>query len=614
MVNERNTENLVRNMLKDAGYYDNHSIVIEEQASKNPRIDKLLSTASKKGNSRGRPEFIISFIDKPDDLIVIECKASIFKHESKDRKNYANYAVDGVLLYASYLKKGFNVTAIGVSGENHKEKKISSFLWLKNHLMYKAIQDKILLKPNEITALIKQTSEPFNEEELIKKAIEYNSFLHSYSVKEDARCTLISAILISLQDEAFLNGFKYNNSNHSLIESMLLACNNVLETNGLSLDKRNVIISEYEKFKNNNSFSSDIIIDKKTKQSKKNTLLKEFIFSISQEILPHIQESQFDVLGKFYTQFIRYAGSDKNTGLVLTPTHITDFFCEIAELNTDDVVLDPCCGTSGFLVSAMNYMLKKAGNNIDKQKQIKKSQLIGVETRPDMFSHACSNMMMRGDGKSHVIFGDFFVEKNKNQVKSHKPTKGFLNPPYKDKNTVEQLEFIENTLECLTMSGTCIAICQMSTVVSNNKDVIAIRERLLERHTLKAVFSMPNDLFYPVAAAITCILVFEAHKPHLKNRETFFGYFKEDGFIKKKSNKNSRRIDSGKWSDIKNTWLDAYRNNKTISGLSITKVIDAKNEWCAEAYMETNYNTLTEEDFIKSLKEYVVFNFLQENN
>ena len=87
MVNERNTENLVRNMLKDAGYYDNHSIVIEEQASKNPRIDKLLSTASKKGNSRGRPEFIISFIDKPDDLIVIECKASIFKHESKDRKN-----------------------------------------------------------------------------------------------------------------------------------------------------------------------------------------------------------------------------------------------------------------------------------------------------------------------------------------------------------------------------------------------------------------------------------------------------------------------------------------------------------------------------------------------
>lgn len=61
----------------------------------------------------------------------------------------------------------------------------------------------------------------------------------------------------------------------------------------------------------------------------------------------------------------------------------------------------------------MNYMVKKAGNNIDKQKYIKSSQLIGVEKRPDMFSHACSNMMMRGDGKSHILYGNCFDQKTK---------------------------------------------------------------------------------------------------------------------------------------------------------------------------------------------------------
>ena len=104
MVNERKTENLVRKLLEENGYTNKSNVIIEEQASDNPRIDKLLQTASKKGRGKGYPEFIISFKDKPDDIIIIECKAETKKHESKSRKRYAEYAVDGALLYASYLK------------------------------------------------------------------------------------------------------------------------------------------------------------------------------------------------------------------------------------------------------------------------------------------------------------------------------------------------------------------------------------------------------------------------------------------------------------------------------------------------------------------------------
>jgi type I restriction enzyme M protein len=607
MANERKTEQLVRSMLNDKGYYSNSFIVVEEQASDNPKIDKLLKLASKGGKGKGYPEFIISFKNNPNHIILIECKAETTFHESKNKKHYKDYAVDGVLLYSSYLKDSFNVTAIAVSGQNEREKKVSSFLWLKEHYTYKNIQDKTILAPDEISNILVEQSKPITEDELIKQAIDYNSFLHKYSIPEVERCTLISAILIALQDGPFLSSYQQYKSNKDLIDNLIEACKRVLKENELDDAKTTVTIDEYSKFKNNVAFTSQTFYNKKSKADEVNTILKDFIILINENILPYINNSEFDVLGKFYTQFIRYAGSDKKTGLVLTPTHITDLFCEIADLSVDDIVFDECCGTAGFLVSAMNYMLKKAGNDSDRKKKIKSSQLLGIEARSDMFSHACSNMMMRGDGKSHILYGDCFKEENTSIIKSQNPTKAFLNPPYQDGNAAEQLEFIENALSCLVKDGICIAICQMSTTVSSNNDVVEVRERLLQNHTLEATFSMPTELFHPVGVN-TSILIFKAHNPHPKGKKSFFGYFKDDGFVK---TKNHGRIDkNNKWDAIKKTWLNAYVNKESIIGLSVMQEVTKDDEWCAEAYLETDYSTISKDDFTETLKQYVAFQFL----
>ena len=127
MINERKTEKIVRNMLSSAGY-DSKDIIIEEQASENPSISKLLKNASKKGVGVGRPEFIIRSSKKPNFLIVIECKADEGKHESVSRDKYAEYAVDGVLLYTSFLAKEYDVLAIAVSGETKSKLKVSHFI------------------------------------------------------------------------------------------------------------------------------------------------------------------------------------------------------------------------------------------------------------------------------------------------------------------------------------------------------------------------------------------------------------------------------------------------------------------------------------------------------
>lgn len=610
MANERNTENLVRNMLRHKGYYDDPNIIVEEQKSKSPRIQKLLSTASKKGKGTGRgyPEFIIRFKDKPNDLIIIECKALTLNHQSAKKDKPQKYAVDGALSYAHHLKKYFNVTAIGISGETEQEKKISTFLWLKNANTYTSIPDGAFLTASEIHDIIIEQQEPISEEELLKKAIKYNEDLNSYSIPAPERCTFISSILVALQDKPFLKNYDSYENNNELLEALYKACERVLKKNFSDQTKIKVILSEYKKFQYNTTFTSSSIKKIKEREPQENIILKEVITDFIEDILPSVRKEQFDILGKFYNQFIRYAGSDAKTGLVLTPKHITDFFCDIADLNQHDIVFDPCCGTGGFLVSAMNYMLNKARNSQDTQKKIKSNQLIGIEDRTDMFSHACSNMMIWGDGKSHIYHGSCFNEDLKKIIKDKAPNITFLNPPYQKGNAVEQLQFVENALDYIQRNGMGIAICQMSTVVSSNESLIEVRSRLLEKHTLKAVFSMPDDLFHPINV-VTCILVFEAHRPHTDNKESFFGYFKDDGFIKRK---HQGRIDhKNRWSDIKRKWLDAYKNNKNIPRLSITQKVTAKDEWCAEAYMETDYSILTDDDFIKTIKDYVAFEFLK---
>ena len=145
---------------------------------------------------------------------------------------------------------------------------------------------------------------------------------------------------------------------------------------------------------------------------------------------------------------------------------------------------------------------------------------------------------------------------------------------------------------------------------------LELKKKLLEKHTLQAVLSMPDELFFnSKVGVVSCVMVFTAHRPHPNHKETYFGYYKDDGFVKRK---NKGRIDAyDKWEilddqknligGIKKKWLTYFENRKEEAGFSVNQIITADMEWATEAYMETDYSNLKDENFEDTILNYVTF-------
>lgn len=594
-VNERKTESIVRKhfemFLED--------IILEEQSSDNPKIKKLLSTASKSGLGGGYPEFIIQYKNNPDFIIVVECKADITKHESPNRDKYRDFSVDGALLYSSYLSKDFDVLSIAVSGETNASKKISHFLQVKGDKnAVEIFSDKFLSADDYLNGYIKSPEKYRQDyEKLLTYSKDLNEKLQGHKIVEGDRALLISCILIALENKAFSKSYKDYSEPKQLAEYLITIVKNEFQNGNIGDDKLAILTGRFSFIKTDTSLSQ------------KENVLRDIISDINENIKDFIKTHEYvDVLGQLYIEFLRYANSDKGLGIVLTPPHITEFMSELAEVNKNSTVYDNCTGTGGFLVSAMNLMIKDAKGDQEKIKSIKKNQLIGVEYQAHIFALACSNMFIHQDGKSSIFNGSCFDDEITEKVKSYKPTVGLLNPPYKSKKSdEEEFEFILNNLQCLEQGGKCVAIVPLSLGQEQKGKILELKKRLLGLHTLEAVFSMPDELFFnSKVSTVTCIMVLTAKRPHPKNKKTFFGYYKDDGFVKRK---NKGRIDLYQKfeKDIKEKWITAFINREEKAGFSVTKEVSANDEWCAETYLETDYSKFSDTLCVEKMLEYSTY-------
>jgi type I restriction-modification system DNA methylase subunit len=183
---------------------------------------------------------------------------------------------------------------------------------------------------------------------------------------------------------------------------------------------------------------------------------------------------------------------------------------------------------------------------------------------------------------------------------------GFLNPPYSQKGKgLDELNFVSNMLGCLKEGSLGFALVPMSCAIQKS----SVKEKLLRDNTLVATMSMPDELFYPTAA-VPCAMVFRAGVPHDPDVETWFGYWKDDGYIKIK--KEGRVDYYNRWeNEIKFSWIDMFKSRREIAGKSVKHKVTADDEWCVEAYVDTDYSDLGEEDFINEMKKYTLFSILE---
>ena len=247
-----------------------------------------------------------------------------------------------------------------------------------------------------------------------------------------------------------------------------------------------------------------------------------------------------DALGKFYETFLKYANGAKEMGIVLTPRHITKFAADVVGVGPDDRVLDPACGTGGFLISAMENMRQHK----DYLRFIDEG-VYGIEQRDDVYGLAIVNMIFRGDGKSHVYDGNCFdhqfwdrdnnvwytLDDSTFQGAVRPFTRVFMNPPFKLEDSPET-RFVNYALGQLREDGIMFVI--LPFVAVGGSRATEWRRQLLQRHTLLASIQFDKNLFYPVAEA-TYGLIIKAHHPHSEDQQVFMGRLFDDNHRPRRS-------------------------------------------------------------------------------
>lgn len=620
---EKYTEKLTEQEMKISDYGENDFgfVYVQGENTPNSDINEALKKAGGKpkncdlndfstaGTGKAKPEYVITLKHDLNTVIVVECKNSARKHSSETLNHPKDFAVDGVLYYTKYLKAHFNVIAVAISGSKKSEVQVDAFYWPKNQENYSELvkSKNIILEPENYLKLVRgeKVQKAYSLSEVKATAVKIHDSLRINKMTEKLKPLFIAGILIALQDDSFSNDYDRLTGFDTLLDSCCSAIKRVLDDGEISNDKISEIQLKFKEIKS-------VIKLKATPLSDDNSL-RWYINQLEMKIKPMMDYvgNTIDALGIFYHEFISYSSGDGNSlGIVLTPQHLTEFMADLINIDKNSRVVDICCGSGAFLVTAMGRMFKKASTP-EEIEYIRQNNLYGIEQDSDIHTLALANMIMRKDGKSHILHGDCFDAATIRKFKNLKDTngdnitlnKGLLNPPYSQRDHVE-LEFLEQELSIICQGGEVAIVCPMSCAIGTKfKDV---RKRLMEKHTLKAVFSMPDDIFYGQGAGTcVCVMIWEAGKPHDSSVSTFFGYYKDDGFVKRKK---LGRVDAyEKWESIKAEWLRLYREKEVVDGLTAKACVTDKMEWLCEAYMKTDYTKLSKDDFQTTLNDYLAY-------
>ena len=253
-------------------------------------------------------------------------------------------------------------------------------------------------------------------------------------------------------------------------------------------------------------------------------LLSKVVDSLDEiyEIMNSTQSS--DVRGDVYEYLLNKIASAGRNGQFRTPRHIIRMMVEMVDPKADDVICDPACGTSGFLVSAAEYLKETKKEEIffdkDAKQHYMNTMFNGFDMDRTMLRIGAMNMMTHGIDNPFIEYRDSLSDQNADHDKyslilANPPFKGSLDADAvsgdllkvcKTKKT--ELLFLALFLRMLKVGGRCACIVPDGVLFGSSKAHKDIRKQIVEENRLEAVISMPSGVFKPYAGVSTAILIF----------------------------------------------------------------------------------------------------------
>ena len=254
-------------------------------------------------------------------------------------------------------------------------------------------------------------------------------------------------------------------------------------------------------------------------------LLLSKVVDALDEIYRLMNESQaVDVRGDTYEYLLSKIAQSGLNGQFRTPRHIIKMMVELMDPKADEIICDPACGTSGFLVAAGEYLKENRKEEIffDRQKKdhYMNHMFFGYDMDRTMLRIGAMNMMTHGIDNPYIEYRDSLSDQNPDKEKY---SLILANPPFKgslDADTVSadllkvcktkktELLFLALFTKMLEVGGRCACIVPDGVLFGSSTAHKAIRKELVDNQKLTAVISMPSGVFKPYAGVSTAILIF----------------------------------------------------------------------------------------------------------
>lgn len=255
-------------------------------------------------------------------------------------------------------------------------------------------------------------------------------------------------------------------------------------------------------------------------------------------------------LGNAFEYLLSIMGSQGDAGQFRTPRHIIDFMVDIIDPDYTDTILDPACGTAGFLISAYKHIVEKHDgvdakgkkNNeaplTHQQKQSMMDNLEGYDISSDMVKLARVNMYLHGNKNPKIFeydslgneerWGDMFDVMLANPP--FMSPKGGVRPHKKFglESSRSEVLFVDYIVSHLKQNGRAGIIVPEGVIFQSGKAYVQLRKALVEDGLL-AVISLPSGVFNPYAGVKTSILIFDNNRAKL-SKHIVFAKVEHDGF------------------------------------------------------------------------------------